>query len=63
MSNLNTCFSAAVCGASFYTAETDPKNPSDFYNSVVMAQELAELLWLFQRNKGNERREEIPAAK
>lgn len=28
--NLNTCFSAAMCGASFYTAETNVKNPTDF---------------------------------
>lgn len=32
MRDLNTCFSAAVRGASFYTAETDAKNPADFYS-------------------------------
>ena len=44
MGDLNTCFSTAVCGASFYTAETDAKNPVDFYNSIVIARELTELL-------------------
>jgi len=52
MRGLNTCFSAAMCGASFYTAETDAKNPMDIYNSIVIAQELTELLWLFQRSRG-----------
>lgn len=49
MRDLNTGFSAAVWEASFYTAETDAKNPIDFIT----------VLWLLgswpeeQRNKEN----------
>lgn len=41
-----------MCGASFHTAETDAKNPIDFYNSIVIARELTKLLCLLQRSRG-----------
>lgn len=65
MRGLNTCFSAAVCGASFYIAETNAKNPAGFYNSVVIASSWPSypIILEEQRNKENEGRGEIPAAR
>lgn len=52
MRALNTSFSTAACGASFYTDETDAKTPHIFVTGGLRtAWELTELLWLFTRGR------------
>lgn len=58
MRALNTSFSTAACGASFYTNETDAKTPHTFVTGGLRtAWELTELLWLFARGRRIRKRE------
>lgn len=55
-----------MCGASFYTAETDVKNPTDFLEQsrdCSKADRVTLIIPEERRNKENEGREEISAAK